>query len=101
MPGKDFRFGISGGVSGVDVNQLVVRHPLSTYFMRVAADVPELDVRAEDILVIDRSLNPKINDIIVVTEPDSPELKIVQYTKEHLRAELWGVAVHIIRNLRP
>lgn len=101
MAGKDFRFGIASEVPGVDINQLLVRHPLSTYFMRAAADVPELDVRAGDILVVDRAVDPKINDIIVVAEADDPELKIIRYTKKHINAELWGVAVHLIRSLRP
>jgi DNA polymerase V len=100
MSKKDFRFGISSGVAGVDVNQLVVAHPLSTYFMRVAADIPELELYADDILVIDRSLTPRANDIVVVTEDDEAELKIIRYGEHTENVTLWGVAVHLIRSMR-
>lgn len=101
MSSKDFRFGISSSVQGVDTNQLLVKHPLSTYFMRVADDIPELGLGAEDILVVDRSLTPRPNDVVVVGERDEPELKIVRFEHMHSELELWGVAVHLIRNIRP
>ena len=100
MPGKDFRFGISSSVQGIDANQLLVKHPLSTYFMRVADDNAELGLCAEDILVVDRSLDPKPNDVLVVGERDDPELKIVRFEQMHAELELWGVVVHLIRNIR-
>lgn len=101
MPGKDFRFGISSSVAGLDVNKLLLAHPLSTYFMRVASDIPELDLKAEDILVIDRAVQPKANDIIVVAEPDDPDLKVVRFDKTVSEVQLWGVVVHLIRSMRP
>lgn len=101
MPGKDFRFGISSSVQGVDLNQLLVTHSLSTYFMRVANDMPELGLHSEDILLVDRALNPKVNDTVVIAEEGDPELKVIRYQKGLADFELWGVAVHVIRNLRP
>ncbi len=100
MPGKDFRFGISSNIQGVDLNQLLVTHALSTYFMRIASDIPELSLSAEDIVLVDRALNPKPNDIVVLAEEGDPELKIVRFERSSSEFQLWGVVVHLIRKLR-
>ena len=101
MAGKDFRFGISSNVQGVDLNQLLITHALSTYFMRVASDMPELDLVTGDILIVDRALNPKKNDLVVVSEVGDPELKIIRFEGRLEELQLWGVAEHSIRKLRP
>jgi DNA polymerase V len=88
-------------VQGVDLNQLLVTHALSTYFMRMADDIPELDLLAGDILLIDRSLTPKPKDVVVVAEESDPDLKIVRFENATNSLQLWGVAVHVIRALRP
>ncbi len=100
MPGKDFRFGISSNVQGVDLNQLLITHALSTYFMRIATDMPELDLLAGDIVLVDRALKPKKNDLVVVSQEDDPELKIIKFEKIDSQLQLWGVAEHVIRRLR-
>ncbi len=100
MSSKDFRFGISSNVQGVDLNQLLVAHALSTYFMRVDSDIPELDLFAEDIVVVDRSLQPRKNDMVVVSEEADSQLKIVRFDQLDAELQLWGVAVHVIRRLR-
>lgn len=100
MPGKDFRFGISSNVQGVDLNQLLITHALSTYFMRIATDIPELALLENDIVLVDRALKPKKTDLVVVAEADDPELKIMKYAELQKTAELWGVIEHVIRKLR-
>ena len=100
MSSKDFRFGISSSAQGVDLNQVLIEHGLSTYFMRVATDIPELGLSADDVLIVDRSLSPKKKDIVVVASSDDPELKIIQFETIHGEFELWGVGIHLIRGLR-
>lgn len=100
MPGKDFRFGISSNVQGVDLNQLLIKHALSTYFMRVATDIPEIGLNTNDILLIDRALKPKSNDLVVASRADDPELKIIRFEQLSSEFEFWGVAEHVIRKLR-
>lgn len=100
MPGKDFRFGISSNVQGVDLNQLLVTHALSTYFMRIATDISELSLVAEDIVLVDRSLIPKKKDLVVVAEEGDPELKIITFENKKTEIQFWGVVVHLIRKLR-
>lgn len=100
MSGKDFRFGISRSAQGVDLNELLITHRLSTFFMRVASDIPELELMAEDVLLVDRALTPGKNDLVVVSEPNDPELKILRFGDKTDACELWGVAEHVIRKLK-
>lgn len=100
MSNKDFRFGISSSAQGVDLNQLLVTHPLSTYFMRIASDIVELGLFAEDIVIVDRSLKPKKNDLVVVAAIDDPELKVIRFDSKIKELELWGVVEHVIRKVK-
>lgn len=101
MSSRDFRFGISSSVQGVDLNQLLVKHAVSTYFMRLASDIPDLGLAAGDIVLVDRSLHPKKTDLVIVGQTDDPELKIVRFDQMHDELQLWGVVVHLVRKLRP
>jgi SOS-response transcriptional repressor LexA len=100
MPGKDFRFGISSNVQGLDLNELLITHALSTYFMKVAVDMPELSLQEGDVLLVDRALVPKKNDLVVAAINEDPELKIVKFSDITEEFEFWGVAEHVIRKLR-
>lgn len=86
----------------LDLNQLVVSHPTSTFYMRVASDSwQELGVRAGDILVIDRSLEPKANDLVVITSDE--EFSLMTVPARNLNDEevsIWGVIVWVIHRLR-
>ncbi len=96
----DFRFGISGSIVGVDLNQLLVEHPSSTYFMRVASDTPEFGLEAEDVVIVDRSLPPLKNNLVVAVEAGERELKITRFNKITNQMELWGVVSYIIKKVR-
>jgi DNA polymerase V len=50
----------------LDINDLVVKHPASTFFVRVEGDSMEgAGIFSGDVLVVDRSLNPKDSSIVV------------------------------------
>ncbi len=50
----------------LDINDLVVRHPASTFFVRVAGDsMTGAGIFEGDVLVVDRSLTPKDGSIVV------------------------------------
>lgn len=100
MSSKDFRFGISSDVRGIDLNQLLVKHPISTFFMRIASDMPELDLRADDVVLVDRSLKPKPNDLVVISQADDSELKLARFQDLTGGMQLWGVAEHLIRKVK-
>ncbi len=50
----------------LDVNDLVVKNPASTFFVRVEGDsMTGAGIFSGDVLVVDRSLNPKDGSIVV------------------------------------
>jgi DNA polymerase V len=50
----------------LDINDLVVRHPASTFFVRVEGDSMEgAGIFSGDVLVVDRSITPKDGLIVV------------------------------------
>jgi DNA polymerase V len=50
----------------LDINDLVVKHPASTFFVRVEGDsMVGAGIFSNDVLVVDRSLTPKSGSIVV------------------------------------
>ena len=83
----------------MDLNQLVVRNPTSTFYMKMASNSWEqLGVDRGDILVIDRSLDPKPNDLVVVTDGEDFALLIVPAgrTSTDEGIGVWGVVIWVI-----
>lgn len=50
----------------LDLNQLLIHHPVATYFVRVEGDAMRGDaILSNDILIVDRSLDPQAGQIVV------------------------------------
>ncbi len=50
----------------LDLNELLIEHPAATFFVRVAGDsMINAGINAGDVLVVDRSVTPKHNDIVI------------------------------------
>lgn len=50
----------------LDLNELCIKHPAATYFVRVEGDsMIEAGIHADDILVVDRSVNAEHGDIVI------------------------------------
>jgi len=76
----------------LDLNELVVRHPVATYYLRVEGDsMVGAGITPGDIVVVDKSLTPKNNDIVVAAVDGD-------FTLKHLRREgaqkAWLVAAN-------
>ena len=97
---KDFRFGIDASANGLDLNVLLIDSPSSTYFMRLENDAKHLELNSGDILQINRSLSPKLNDICVVYEAGEAEMKVVRWRDHTKNTQLWGVIETVIRIFR-
>lgn len=80
----------------LDIHDYMVTHPTSTFFMKMEGDGPEgSDIKAGDVLVIDRSLSPKRGSIAVLAVEG--ELKVEKYLKKEEETVLWGVVTGILR----
>src|SRR5688572_12739365 len=99
----------------LDLNELVVRHPVSTYYLRVEGDsMTGAGIVQGDIVVVDKSLNPKSGDIVVAAVDGDFTLKHLKRQGEEAwlvaanpaykpialheaaDAELWGVVTYVI-----
>lgn len=83
----------------LDLNAHLIRHPASTFFLRVGPEVRSgLGVLPDDLLVIDRSVSPSSNAVAVVVRGGEMRVERLQRSGGE-DVELWGVATHLIRRL--
>ncbi|AIL13842.1 hypothetical protein IM40_10755 (plasmid) [Candidatus Paracaedimonas acanthamoebae] len=53
--------------SSLDLNEYLITNPVATFFLRATTDaMRESGIFSGDMLIVDRSLKPKSNDIVVV-----------------------------------
>ncbi len=104
----------------IDLSRHLIERPAATFLMRVAGEsMRGAGILDGDMVVVDRSLEPKPGDAVVAVmggemtlkrfrrlkngraalqaeNPDFPEFVI----GEELPAEIWGVVVGVVRKLR-
>ena len=112
-PAQDYMTGC------VDLNKELVRHPAATFYGRVVGDsMIEDDVHEGDILVIDKSLEPRDGDMAVCfvdgeftlkrifrapeclilrpANPRYPEIRVTDLTD----FTVWGIVTYVIKKVR-
>jgi DNA polymerase V len=127
LPRPLFLSGVSAGFPSpaddyldrkLDLNEHLVKNPAATFFVRVAGDsMTGAGINDNDILVVDRSLEPCNGSIVIAVvsgeltvkrllknkgscrliaaNPDYPDLEI----NEETPLEIWGVATYAIHSL--
>lgn len=76
----------------LDLNELMVPHPVSTYYLRVDGDsMTGAGIASGDIVVVDKSLDPKSGDIVVAAVDGDFTLK---HLKREVGGKAWLVAAH-------
>lgn len=85
-------------LSSLDLSKLLVRHPSSTFYMRVAGDsgVDE-GINAGDIVVVDRSLKPKKSDLVIWWDDTFMISRAGQLPSKVIP---WGVVTYVIHEYR-
>ncbi|MFM2172135.1 MAG: translesion error-prone polymerase autoproteolytic subunit [Cyanobacteriota bacterium] len=103
---------------GIDLNEALIRHPSSTFFLRVSGDsMVEAGIQDGDLLVVDRSLDARPGQVVVAVLDGAFTLKRLARHQGRLRLEaansaypplelhqcgdvqIWGVAIHVIHSL--
>ncbi|HGY5543439.1 MAG: LexA family protein [Prochlorococcus sp.] len=106
--------------TGIDLNEQLIRHPTSTFFLRVSGhSMTGVGIHNGDLLVIDRSLDAQPGHIVVAILDGAFTVKQLVRHRGVLRLEaanseyppldlvgigevqIWGVAVHSIHSLNP
>ena len=104
--------------TGIDLNEVLIRHPSSTFFLRVSGDsMTGAGIQHGDLLVVDRSLEARPGRIVVAVLDGAFTLKRLARHQGRLRLEaansaypplelhrcgdvqIWGVAIHVIHSL--
>jgi len=99
----------------LDINDLIIKHPAATFFIRVKGDsMIDAGIHSDDILVVDRALSPSNNRIIIARINDELTVKRIKiennkvylvpandnYTPIEISPdmyfEVWGVVSFII-----
>ena len=99
----------------LDINELLVKHPASTFFVRVSGDsMTKAGIQSGDLLIVDRSLEPTDKKIVIAVINGELTVKRIRKTKNKLFLvpenenyppievsefadfEIWGVVTAVI-----
>lgn len=104
---------------GLDLNELLIRHPAATYFVRASGDsMVGAGIHSGDVLVVDRAVNPQNRSVIIAAL--NGELTVKRFVREKekillvsenpayaplevggaMEFEVWGVVVHVIHSFK-
>ena len=83
----------------IDLNEALVQNPDSTFFIRVIDEsYAEYGIAEKDVLIIDKSIQPKPTQLVCVTIEGEFEIKRIDFnSKEEI--QLWGTITHIIKSV--
>ena len=114
-------FGSPAGDSGVtrlDLNDILIKHPQATFLMRVAGDaMREIGIDAGDLVLVDRAITPAHGHVVIAVVDD--EFLCRQLCKqgngvrlqatngggsdivagEGIELALWGVVTQVIKSM--
>ncbi len=102
----------------LDLNEYLIKHPAATFFVRVKGDsMQEAGIFDNDILIVDRSLTPQNNDVVIAAVageltvkrlvvklgkpwlyPANPSYKPIPI-REGSELTVWGVVIHTIHKV--
>jgi len=104
----------------LDLNELLIKRPASTFFVRVAGDsMTGAGISSGDMLIVDRGLEAVDGRIVVAIVngeftvkrlrtkagqislcPENPNFPVIAIT-EGMDFEIWGVVAHVIHSFIP
>jgi DNA polymerase V len=99
----------------LDLNELLIKNPAATFFVRVAGDsMTGAGINHDDILVVDRSLEPVSGSIVIAVYDGELTVKRLVHDKNRMRlvaenpnypplevteengCEIWGVVTSVV-----
>lgn len=103
----------------MDLNELLVAHPISTYYLRVEGDsMSGAGISSGDIVVVDKSLEARSGDVVVAAlegeftlkrlkkvgnrawlVPENPDFSPIELSEQR-DAAIWGVVTYTIHKHR-
>jgi len=102
----------------LDLNRHLVKHPAATFFVRVSGDsMINAGIHPEDILIVDRSLEPVDKKIVIAVIDGELTVKRLRYRNGHVflepeneayqpisitedkAFEIWGIVTNVIHKV--
>lgn len=83
----------------IDLNEVLINNPSATFYVRVTDEsYAEFEIVEDDVLIIDRSIAPKLGQLVFGMERDSFTIYRVD---KNVSGELtvWGVISYIIKSV--
>jgi DNA polymerase V len=79
----------------LDLNQLLIRHPSSTYLFRISGHLwADQGIYDGDVAVVDRTLTPRVGDIVLTWEENSFSLS--RCRQQPASPQPWAVVTAVI-----
>lgn len=86
-------------IISLDITELLVKHPSSTFYMRITGNEwHALGIFEEDIAIVDRALEPRNSDLVIWWEENL--FRISKLKDVPADTEVWGVVASIIHRYR-
>ncbi len=83
----------------LDLSRLLIHNPSSTFLMQLDSDEWSSEgMHAGDIIIIDRSLDPKNTDLVVWW--DQSQFIISKKSQVEQGAETWGTVISVIHQVK-
>ena len=78
----------------LDLNDLIITDPYTTFFFKYEGE-DKFGIKSGDILVVDRSQDPEIGDLIV--NKTTTKLQISKYSNQE---EIWGTIIWTLSQIK-
>ena len=94
---------------GMSLDAQVFRHRLSTYLWRLEQSIPEMGWLAGSVVVVDRALSPRQNDLVVAVADEDFVVRNLHHKRlydltgkpeEAEQVAIWGVITHVLQEYR-
>lgn len=104
--------------NSIDLNMALSKNPLATFYIKVKGNsMIDAGINDQDVLVVDRSLEPKNNQIAICfidgeftvkriqisndglyLMPENPNYKAIKVTEEN-QFSIWGIVTYVIKKV--
>ncbi len=94
----------------LSLDALAIRHRVSTFLWRLPSDgIPELGWQGDSVVVVDRALSPRENDLLVALIEE--DFVVRRFRGKNLyrpdggketaeQASVWGIVTHVLQEYR-
>lgn len=86
-------------MQSLDLSSLLIKHPVSTYFMQIEGNQwEELGIFDNDLVLVDRALEPRKTDFVIWW--DASDFVISKFTQLPPDTVVWGVVASVVHRYR-